>query len=132
MVILFDELIFENVSESMEHEHIQALVFFDNGYGASIIRCDITLSGQQGFYEVAIIKGVKGAWDTCFDTVITEDTISWLSKEGVSDLLERISMLNEQGYDSQQSANVTLMQGPKIPKGKKRVIRLHTSTRNRK
>ena len=72
---------------------VQALAFFENGYGASVIRGEYSYGGREGLYELAVIKGTPGEWDLCYDTDITEDVVGHLSEEAVSVLLECIENL---------------------------------------
>ena len=67
----------------------QVLVFFSNGYGASIV----TGANAYGGLELAVLKGVPGDYDLTYDTEITNDVLGHLTKEKVEKLLERISKL---------------------------------------
>lgn len=72
----------------------RATVFFENGYGASIIRNIFSYGGDQGLYELALLKGesIKD-FEICYTTEITDDVIGHLTTEKVSDLLEQIQKL---------------------------------------
>ena len=65
----------------------QAIVWFDNGYGASVI--DDGYGREKGLYELAVLDdcGVN-----CY-TEITSDVAGYLSPEDVTNLLERIESL---------------------------------------
>jgi len=38
----------------------QALIYFKNGFGASVVRHGCSYGGPQGFYELAVIKESGG------------------------------------------------------------------------
>ena len=75
-------------------------VFFDNGYGASIIRSSSkdnpfagSMGGHEGLYELAVLTGTEEAWALCYSTHITSDVIGYLTEEKVTELLEAIEKL---------------------------------------
>jgi hypothetical protein len=68
---------------------VQALIYFDNGYGASVIRNEHTYGGSDGLYELAIIKDNN----ICYDTPITDNVIGYLTEEGVTEYLQKIQEL---------------------------------------
>ena len=72
----------------------QGLVFFPNGYGASIV------GGAPGLYgngittfEVAVIHGSKEGFSLVYDTHITDDVLGYQSKDEVSEVLNLIEQL---------------------------------------
>jgi hypothetical protein len=84
----FDDLEFGNRSANMPG--IQALVFFENGYGASVIRGYGTYGAENGLYELAVVKRDGDGWDLCYDSGITDDVIGHLSEEEVTSYLQEI------------------------------------------
>ncbi len=72
---------------------IQALKFFDNGYGVSVVKFSGSYGYLQGLYELAILKGVEGNWEICYDTPITEDVLGHLTEEHVTNLLSQVQSL---------------------------------------
>ena len=52
---------------------IQALINFDNGYGASVIKSPYSYGGNQDLYELAVIKDDA----ICYDTPITDDVLGY-------------------------------------------------------
>lgn len=66
---------------------LQAVAFFENGYGASVI------TGREGMYELAVLDGTFDDWNLCYDTEITSDVIPYITEEGVTQLLHRIEVL---------------------------------------
>ena len=73
----------------------QAIVFFPNGYGVSIITGYGAYGGDKGLYEIAVLKGTEGKSSLCYDTPITDDVIGHLSPNDVTDYLKKIESLPE-------------------------------------
>lgn len=67
----------------------QALVFFANGYGASIV----TGKNAYGGLELAILKGVPNNYDITYASNITNDVMGYLTEEDVEEILWRICRL---------------------------------------
>lgn len=63
--------------------------YFDNGYGASVIRHEYSYGGDQGLWELAVLAGDL----LCYNTEITDDVIGYLTEEEVEELLNRIKAL---------------------------------------
>jgi hypothetical protein len=80
----FDDLKF--VSSRMG---VQAKHEFPNGYMASVVKGPYTYGGDEGLYELAVIKDNK----CCYDTPITDDVEGYQTPEEISALLERIEAL---------------------------------------
>lgn len=74
-------------------EGIQAKVFFDNGYGASIIKNAISYGHEQGLYELAVLEGNESKSNICYDTPITDDVLGHLNATDVAESLIAISEL---------------------------------------
>lgn len=70
-------------------EGIQAIVNFDNNYGASVVKSNRSYGGKEGLYELAITYN----GDICYDTYITNDVLGHLTPEDVTKLLEKIEAL---------------------------------------
>ena len=69
---------------------VQAIIKFDNGYGASIVCTPYTYGGDKGLYELAVF-GKDG--HITYDTPITNDVIGYLRPEDVTDVMEKIQQL---------------------------------------
>ena len=63
--------------------------YFENGYGASVIRTPTSLGGPEGYFELAVLKD----GNITYDTAITDDVIGWLTQEQVNELLKQIEAL---------------------------------------
>ena len=72
---------------------IQKLYFFENGYGASVIRHSGSYGYESGLWELAVIKGSEKDWGLDFDTPITDGVTGYLNDEDVEELLEKIEGL---------------------------------------
>ncbi len=70
----------------------QGLIFFENGYGASIVNGLGTYT-SEGEYELAVMKGSEDDCEICYDTHITSDVIGHLSPEEVDETLVKIENL---------------------------------------
>ncbi len=86
----------------------QAVVFFDNGYGASIVRFTISLGAgscgsEHGLWELAVLVGDKNDWDLTYSTPITKDVLGFLSKKEVSATLQQIESLPKAGDGDMQA-----------------------------
>lgn len=62
---------------------------FENGYGASMIRHSGSYGGNQGKWEIAVLR--DGA--ICYDTPITDDVIGHLDDPEADAILEKIAAL---------------------------------------
>ncbi len=72
---------------------VRATVFFPNGYGASVVRFHGSYGGDEGLYELGVLKGRDGDWSLCYDTPITDDVEGHLTPERVTELLAQIEAL---------------------------------------
>ena len=78
--------------QPMQHEigiGVKARIDFDNGYGVSVIRSPYSYGGNQGLYELAVIKDNN----LCYDTPITDDVLGYLTEDQVTDYLRQIQEL---------------------------------------
>ncbi len=62
---------------------------FENGYGVSVIRNDNSYGGEQGLYELAVLK--EG--EIVYDTPITDDVLGYLTPEEVTQYMIKIQEL---------------------------------------
>jgi hypothetical protein len=68
---------------------VHAMVTFDNGYGASIVKTDRSYGGKEGLYELAVLSDGL----ISYDTPITNDVIGFLTEDEVTELLQKIEDL---------------------------------------
>ncbi len=74
----------------------QEIYRFDNGYGASKIKTSYSYGGNEGLWEIAVIKfHGDGTFDfhLCYDTPITDDVIGRLSYNEAHAVLKQIEEL---------------------------------------
>ena len=84
----FKDLVFNEHPNHMGG--VQALIEFENGYGASIVCTPYTYGGKEGLYELAVF-GKDG--HISYDTPITNDVLGYLKPEEVTDILQKIQLL---------------------------------------
>ena len=87
----FNDLKFKDLSSL---NGIQAIVKFENNYGASVARHMGTYGGKQGLYELAVIKfNENDEWGIVYDTGITPDVLGYLTEDNVTTHLKQIEHL---------------------------------------
>lgn len=69
---------------------VQAVITFDNGYGASVVCTPHTYGGDRGLYELAVL-GKDG--HLTYSTPVTDDVIGYLRDIDVTDVMEKIQQL---------------------------------------
>ena len=111
------------VDISVDNIRSQALFKFPNGYGASLIQGKYTYGGDQGLYELAVIKWDDKEYNMDYTTNITDDVLGYLTEPEVIDILNQILNLenqlcttesnNQLTYDAQEPLLKNLIQ--KLP-----------------
>ena len=82
-----------------EYTKRQAIYFFENGYGISVINIIGTNGEHYSYtknknqYEIAVLEGVKNNSRITYDTILTDDVIGYLGIEGVYKIMEEIEKL---------------------------------------
>jgi hypothetical protein len=74
---------------------IRAVIKFDNGYSASVVRTEHAYGGKAGLYELAVLDK-NGS--ICYNTPITNDVLGWLKEDDVTEALNKIEALNMKTY----------------------------------
>lgn len=87
----FDLLTFEKMKNT---KGIQAIVSFPNGWGASIVKSDISYGGKSGLFEIAVLDN-DGKVNS--QTDITDDVVGWCDENDVDRILTAISKLDSDG-----------------------------------
>ena len=73
----------------------QALKFFPNGYGVSIVRHQFSYGGNRGLFELAVLAGDSpDNFELTYDTPITCDVIGNLSADEALEIAEQVSQLS--------------------------------------
>jgi hypothetical protein len=62
---------------------------FPNGYGASVVSHENSYGGNEGLFEVAVLKG----GDLCYNTPVTDNVVGWCDFDRVAGLLAEIAAL---------------------------------------
>lgn len=87
----FEDLKFE------DHLHFAggkaAKLFFDNGYGISVINGYGSYTSDLSEWEIAVLHGNDKDWSISYNTDITDDVIGNLSKEEVTKIMAKIQNL---------------------------------------
>lgn len=79
--------------EDRYQNEYQQKIFFENGYGVSIIRGMYTYGGEEGLYELAVLKGTADSADICYDTPITDDVIGYLTMQEAMEIASKVAAL---------------------------------------
>ena len=82
----FEDLKFK---ERQHSQGIQAIVEFENGYGASVVKGPYTYGGSNGLYELAVLRDGK----ICYSTDLTNDVLGFLTEAEVTTYLMGIEQL---------------------------------------
>ena len=95
----YDLIFLTDVAE--EYTKRQAVYFFSNGYGISVINIigtngeHFSYTKNKEQYEIAVLEGVKNKSRITYDTVITDDVIGYLGIEEVYKIMEEIEKLKK-------------------------------------
>lgn len=82
---------FRNLSfapHQVDPNGVHARMNFENGYGVSVIQTRFSYGGDEGLYEMAVLKGK----DICDDTPVANDVLGYLTKE---DVTEKMMLVQE-------------------------------------
>jgi hypothetical protein len=88
----FTDLKFES-HPYYKDDGIQAVHFFPNGYGVSIVRFPGSYGFQDDLYEIAILKGTPDKYELCYDTFITEDVLGHQDETDINNILQEVQTL---------------------------------------
>ena len=69
-----------------------ARVFFQNGYGASVIDGPLFYT-RDNTYELAVLRGDRERWSLTYRTPITNDVLGYQTKEEITVALQAIEAL---------------------------------------
>lgn len=79
---------------------VQALVYFSNNYGASVVKHDFSYGNKKGLYEIAVLvkknlscNNDKGNWIISYHTPITNDVIGSATEQEITKVLQQIAHL---------------------------------------
>lgn len=78
----------------LESGAVQKLYRFANNYGASVVKGEHTYGGDEGLWELAVLKfKTDGDFNLDYSTPITEDVEGHLTDDAVEELLDKIEAL---------------------------------------
>ena len=69
----------------------QAVINFENGYGASIVQHPNSYGGNSDLYELAVLKDTL----ITYKTPITNDVLGWLNEKDIDKVLIDIQNLKK-------------------------------------
>lgn len=72
------------------HGGTQTIIFFDNGYGASVVKHKHSYGYDEGLFEIAVIKGNRKEWHINYNTPITDDVLGYQTSEDIDKVLKQI------------------------------------------
>jgi hypothetical protein len=73
---------------------------FSNGYGASVIKHQFSYGGDEGLWELAVLRFTGADNSDCvidYSTPITGDVIGYLTPDEVEEILSQIEVLSKKG-----------------------------------
>lgn len=71
----------------------QQVYRFDNGLGASVVQHKYSYGGDNGKWELGVIKFDGDKWELTYETEVTSDVIGYLDWHEVESLLDQIAAL---------------------------------------
>lgn len=82
----------------MSFDRIQKVYRFPNNLGASVVCHEFSYGGNQGLWELALIKFKENDpdpenWEFYYHDLTNHDVVGWLSQIDVEELLEKIKAL---------------------------------------
>jgi hypothetical protein len=89
----FTDLKFKQHHNYCYYDGIEALHFFPNGYGVSVVRFPGSYGYQEGLYEVAVLKGSKENYELCYDTSVADDVMGHRDERDVEIIMEEVEAL---------------------------------------
>ena len=90
----FEELKFNDISETHGENAIQAYVELGNGFDVSVVKHKFSHGGEQGLYEIGVFDAQRYGVDAMCDPLDWGDTVKgWLAPEDVERELKLIKEL---------------------------------------
>lgn len=72
---------------------VQAMAFFPNGYGVSVVRNRYSYGGEEGLYELAVFAGDEKRHSITYDTPVTDDVLGHLTPRQVTQIMKTVAAL---------------------------------------
>lgn len=83
---------FEDI-EFKDHPNLSGVagrMYFENGYGVSVVRTIYSYGGRDGLYELAVLN--KDG-QLIYDTPVTSDVLGYLTPEEVTEYMKQVQSL---------------------------------------
>jgi len=74
---------------------MQAILFFKNGYGVSVIHDYGCHTNNDEEYDLAIIYGNEKYFGVKYDTGLTEDVIAYINSDEVTEIMKKVQLINK-------------------------------------
>jgi|TARA_Y100000593_G_scaffold37803_1_gene73261 hypothetical protein len=92
--VKFEELKFNDISETHGPEAIQAYVDLGNGYDVSVVKHGGSYGNEKGLYEIGIFDNQRVGVDAMCDPLGWGDTVKgWLKPEDVTAEIKKLQKL---------------------------------------
>jgi len=100
-----DEMATFNDLEFKPHpvgDGVMARIFFDNGYGAAVMKLTLakielhafgSYGVEKGLWELAVMRGNNDEWELAYDTSVTDLVEGYLTEDDVTRLLGEVEAL---------------------------------------
>jgi hypothetical protein len=89
----FTDLQFIQHPDLPYEEAIQAVHIFPNSYGVKVCSFPGSYGFVEGLYEVSVIKGTLGNYQTCYDTPITDEILGHRDEIDVENIMSEVEEL---------------------------------------
>lgn len=66
------------------NDGVVSRIYFENGWGLSVVKHDYSYGGKQGLYEMAVLKGDEIHYD---NDIAKGDVVGYLRAEDVTDAM---------------------------------------------
>ena len=86
----FQDLEFEQINDAPFMVGKKSRMYFDNGFGVSVVSHTFSYGGKRGLYEIAVLD--KNG-ELTYDTPVTNDVIGNLSETGVTNVMKQVQEL---------------------------------------
>ncbi len=91
----FSDLVFKDyaIRRFAEEGAKQAIMFFPNGYGVSVLLGDLFYSNGIDTFELAVITGDEKQYTLEYGTPITDDVLHRITAEEVTEAMKQVQQL---------------------------------------
>jgi hypothetical protein len=72
---------------------IASKLFFENGYGVSVVRFDRSYGGEKGLFELAVLEGDHSNSKITYSTPVTDGVLGHLREFDVTEIMKQVQSL---------------------------------------